>query len=468
MDEKKRKFKFKAPDALVLICILMVLCAVLTYILPAGTYERFTDPATQREMVDPASYHRVQNTPVSPWKVLKAIHEGMNESAPIINFLFIIGGAFGVLTDTGALDALIHRTSVKLKGKEKLVIVFFLTFWALGGAFLGNFEECLAFIPMQIALCYALGFDSITGVALGLWGVGIGYMGGIMNPFTLGLAQDIAGLPIYSGMGLRIGVWLLALLGGIAFLYSYANKIHKNPQASLTYEIDLKNRDIHEEIEEIELTGRHKAILLVFVLSVIWIIYGVVNHGFYLTEMAAVFVVMVILMGIVAKMSPDDIVASFVKGAGNLLYACICVGFARGLTIIMTEGNILDVIVHGATSVLNGLPALVSAPMTFIVVSVINLFIPSGSGKAVIMMPIMVPMADVLGITRQTVALAYHMGDAITNLVTPAGAPLMAALAMANIPWTTWMKFFMKFFIYLMILGCLACVFAITINYGPF
>ncbi len=222
------------------------------------------------------------------------------------------------------------------------------------------------------------------------------------------------------------------------------------------------------EIEEVELTGRHKAILLVFVLAVIWIIYGVVNNGFYLTEMAAVFVVMVVLMGIVAKMSPDDIVASFVKGAGNLLYACICVGFARGLTIIMTEGNILDVIVHGATSVLDGLPALISAPMTFIVVSAINLFIPSGSGKAVIMMPIMVPMADVLGITRQTVALAYHMGDAITNLVTPAGAPLMAALAMANIPWTTWMKFFMKFFIYLMILGSLACVVAITINYGPF
>ncbi|MBU5668637.1 TIGR00366 family protein [Peptoniphilus sp. MSJ-1] len=465
---KEKKLKFKAPDALVLICILMIVCAVLTYILPAGAYDRFVDPATQKEMVDPASYHRVANTPVGPWQVLKSIHQGMNESAPIINFLFIIGGAFGVLTDTGALDALIHKTSVKLKGREKLVIIFFLTFWALGGAFLGNFEECLAFIPMQIALCYALGFDSITGVALGLWGVAIGYMGGIMNPFTLGLAQDIAGLPIYSGMAFRVIVWAFALAGGIFFLYRYAQKIQKDPTASYTYELDLKNRNAQEEIEEVELTSRHKIILLIFVLSVVWIIYGVINHGFYLTEMAAVFIVMVLLMGIAAKMSPDAIVASFVKGAGNLLYACICVGFARGLTIIMTEGNILDVIVHGATSILNGLPAMISAPMTFIVVSIINLFIPSGSGKAVIMMPIMVPMADVLGITRQTVCLAYHMGDAITNIVTPAGAPLMAALAMANIPWTTWMKFFMKFFIYLMVLGCIACVVAINIGYGPF
>lgn len=466
--KKKGKFSFKAPDAMVLIFILMIVCAILTYILPAGTYDRILDPATGKEMVDPTSFHNVPNTPVSIWELFKSFQLGMNEAADIINFLFIIGGTFGVLNDTGALDAMIYRTSVKFKGKEHFVIFIFLFIWALGGSFLGNFEECLAFIPMQISLCLALGFDSITGVALGLFGVCVGYFASIMNPITTGVAQSIADLPIYSGLEFRFVLWVFALAGTTFFLMRYAKKIKENPQLSVTYELD-KNSEFRENFGDVvELTSNHKIILAEFVIGILFMIFGVIRYSFYLTEMSAVFIIITIVMGLTAKMHPNDLVASFVKGCSNLLYACICVGFARGMTIIMTEGNILDVIVHSTTSILNNVPSFVSAPLTFIVVAIINLFIPSGSGKAVILMPIMVPMADVLGITRQTITLAYHMGDAITNIVSPANAALMAALAIAKIPWTTWMKWFMKLFLYFIVLGCLACIIAVAINFGPF
>lgn len=465
---KKKRFKFKAPDAIVLVLSLMIICALLTYILPAGTYDRFTDPVTGREVVDPASYHRVENTPVGPWQVLMSIHQGMNGASSVINFLFIIGGTFGVLQASGALDALIYKTTVDLKGRETLIIVFFLGFWALGGAFLGNFEEALAFIPMQIALCLALGFDSLTGVVIGICGVAIGYMGGMMNPFTLGLAQEIAGLPLYSGFGFRSVVWFVTLAITLAYVIRYTKRIQKDPTLSISYEEDKTSQYREDFTEAVDFTGRHKIILLIFVAGVAGIIYGVINHGFYLTEMSAVFILMAILMVFASEHSIDHGVKSFVKGAGNLLYACLCVGFARGLTIIMTEGNILDVIVHGTTQMLAALPAALSAPLTFVVVSIINLFIPSGSGKAVILMPILVPMADVLGITRQTIALAYHMGDGLTNIVSPANGTLMAALAMANISWNKWMKWFWKLMLIWFAIGMAACTIAVMINYGPF
>lgn len=464
----KQKKKFKAPDAIVLIIVLMLLSAALTYILPAGTYERVLDSSTGREMVDPNSFHSVANTPINLWGVLKSFHQGMNESASIINFLLIIGGAFGVLNGSGALSAAIHRIAKKSVGKERFIVLFFLIFWAVGGAFLGNFEECLPFIPMQIALCLALGFDSITGVAIGLCGVAIGYMGSMMNPFTLGIAQNIAGLPIYSGMGFRFVVWLLALLGTSFFIFRYTTIIQANPELSVTFSIDQKRN--YESIDDhpTKFSKKHTWVLLEFFLAIMVMIFGVIYRDFYLTEMAGIFIALAIIMGYTASLATNEIVRHFIKGATNMLYPCICVGFARGMTIIMTEGNILDVIVHWTTSMLNHLPGLISAPFTFVVVSIINLFVPSGSGKAVILMPIMVPMADVLGITRQNISLAYHMGDAITNIVSPANATLMAGLAMANIPWTTWMKWFLKIFIYLMMIGMGACSIAVLIHYGPF
>ena len=465
---KLKKIKWKAPDAIVLIFILLIISSILTYVIPAGQYDRYIDNAIGREMVNPESYHSVENNPISLWNLLMSIPKGLEQSASIINFLFIIGGAFNILQSTGAIDAFINKCVKKLQGRERLIIPFFLIFWALGGSILGNFEECLAFIPMQIMLCLALGFDSIVGLALGLCGVCVGYMGAIMNAFTIGIAQQIAGLPIYSGMGFRLITWSVMLIAAIIYIWNYAGKIKKNPTKSLMYHEDLNSKFREQKIKDVNFKKEHKLVLFIFLIGIIIIIFGVIKYEFYITEMSAVFVGLSIIMGLVGGLKLNGTVEAFIQGCHNLLYACICVGIARALTIVMTDGKMLDVIVHFATYLLNGLPNLIKAPSMFIVQSIINILIPSGSGQAVVTMPIMIPIADVIGITRQTAVLAFQMGDGITNLFTPTSASLMAGLAIAGVSWGKWMKWFGKLFLLWIIIGIIACMIATSINYGPF
>ena len=465
---KFKKIKWKAPDAIVLIFILLIISSILTYIIPAGQYDRYIDNAIGREMVNPESYHSVENSPISLWSLLMSIPKGLEQSASIINFLFIIGGAFNILQSTGAIDAFINKCVKKLQGRERLIIPFFLIFWALGGSILGNFEECLAFIPMQIMLCLALGFDSIVGLALGLCGVCVGYMGAIMNAFTIGIAQQIAGLPIYSGMGFRLITWSVMLIAAIIYIWNYAGKIKKDPTKSLMYHEDLNSKFREQKIKDVNFKKEHKLVLFIFLIGIIIIIFGVIKYEFYITEMSAVFVGLSIIMGLVGGLKLNGTVEAFIQGCHNLLYACICVGIARALTIVMTDGKMLDVIVHFATYLLHGLPNLIKAPSMFIVQSIINILIPSGSGQAVVTMPIMIPIADVIGITRQTAVLAFQMGDGITNLFTPTSASLMAGLAIAGVSWGKWMKWFGKLFLLWIIIGIIACMIATSINYGPF
>lgn len=462
------KKKLKAPDAIVLICILLIICAILTYVVPAGEYDRYVNEETGIEMIDPDSYHKVEQSPVSLWDLLMSIPRGMDESASIINFLFIIGGAFGVLTATGTLDAFINTSVKKLKGRERLIIPFFLIFWALGGSILGNFEESLAFVPMQIMLCLALGFDSIVGLALALCGVCVGYMGAIMNAFTVGIAQQIAGLPMYSGMGFRLVVWGALLITAIAYIWNYAGKIQKDPTKSLMYEEDKVSKYREEEIGDVKFTSKHIMVFVAFLIGIGIIIYGVIKYQFYITEMGAVFIALAVVMGLLGGLGLNGTVGAFIEGAHNLLYACICVGFARALTIVMSDGMMLDVIVHGVTSVLNGLPAMVSGPLMFVVQAIINIIMPSGSGQAVVTMPIMVPIADVLGITRQSAVLAFQMGDGLTNLFTPTGSALMAGLAIAGISWGKWMKWFGKLFFAWTVIAVIAMMVAVSTGFGPF
>lgn len=444
--KKQRKFKFKAPDALALIAILVIVAAISTYILPTGQFDRIVDPVSESEIVDPNSFHSIEKSPVSIADVLQSIPRGLNESAEIINFLFIIGGTFGVLKGTGALDALLKFALIKLKGRERMVIPVVLMFWGLGGAIIGNFEECLAFLPLQITLCLALGFDSITGVALGMLGVGVGYIGAILNPFTVATAQKIANVEMFSGMHMRVVAFALLILATIIYVYIYAGKILKDPTKSLVYESD-KNSPYREAdllSEDVEFTTRHKFAIATFILGIVFLVYGVITYGFYLTEIAGVFMAVTVICGFAGGLTINEMVDNFVKGAGNLLYPALCVGFARAITVIMQDGNILDVIVYYMSRLVVGIPLQLSAIGMFILQSIINVFIPSGTGQAVVSMPIMTPLADVIGLTRQTAVLAFQFGDGITNLVTPTAGDLMAALAIGGISYGKWMKWIWK------------------------
>ena len=460
---------FKAPDALVLIVILMVVAAIMSYVLPAGEYNRVENAATGRMVVDPASYHAVENSPVSIWGILKAIPEGMGQAATVINFLLIIGGVFGILEATGALMSLIGFTVKKLSGKERLIIPAVLVVWGLGGALVGNFEESLAFIPLQISLSLALGFDSVTGMAMALLGVASGYMGSIINPFNVGVAQGIAELPLFSGMAFRIVAFTCLLGAAIIYLYWYAGRIQKNPKLSPVYEEDLTSPYRHANLmEQITFTQKHKFVLFVFVLGIAYMVYGVTQKGYYLTEIAAIFVAIGVLTGIVGGLKPNTIIDHFVKGAGNLLYAALAVGFARGIVVVLTNGKIMDVVIHSAATLVAGLPVSVSAIGMFLVQSVINVIVPSGSGQAAVTMPIMAPIADVIGITRQTAVLAFQFGDGITNLVTPTFGTLMAALALCRISWGKWIKWLAPLLIVWYAICAILLVIAVQIGFGPF
>ena len=465
----KKRFKFKAPDALALIVILLVVASIATYVLPTGEFTRYENPVTHVEMADPSSYHRVANNPVSLWGVLKAIPEGLNQSADIMNFLLIIGGVFGIIQGTGALDALLGSLIKKLEGKEKLVVPFILTFWGLGGAILGNFEECLAFLPLQITLCLALGFDSILGVALGMCGVALGYVCAILNPFTVGLAQKIAEVPMFTGIGLRVAGFAVMLTVTIIYLMRYAGKIQKNPELSLSYESDKTSpyRDNNLLDADVKFTGRQKLTLLVFIAGIVLMVYGVINFDFYLPEIAAVFVAIGIVCAVTGGLSMNETVDFFVKGATNLIYAALCVGFARGITVVMSQGNILDVIVHAFSKFVFILPKQLTGVGMFIFQAVVNIFIPSGTGQAVVSMPIMTPLADVTGITRQTAVLAFQMGDGITNLLTPTAGDIMAAVAIGGFSFGKWIKWFSKLFVVWFIVCCAILIVATVTGFGP-
>lgn len=469
-NSKPEKMKrFKAPDALVLIVILMVIAAIMSYILPAGEYNRVENAATGRLVVDPASYHAVENSPVSVWGIIKAIPEGMGQAATVINFLLIIGGVFGILEATGALMSLIGFTVKKLSGKERLIIPAILIVWGLGGALVGNFEESLAFIPLQISLSLALGFDSVTGMAMALLGVASGYMGSIINPFNVGVAQGIAELPLFSGMAFRIVAFSCLLGSAMIYLYWYAGRIQKNPQLSPVYVEDQTSPYRHVNLmDQINFTQKHKFVLFVFVLGIAYMVYGVTQKGYYLTEIAAIFVAIGVLTGIVGGLKPNTIVDNFVKGAGNLLYAALAVGFARGIVVVLSDGKIMDVVIHGAATLVAGLPVSVSAIGMFLVQSIVNVIVPSGSGQAAVTMPIMAPIADVIGITRQTAVLAFQFGDGITNLVTPTFGTLMAALALCRISWGKWIKWLAPLLVVWYIICAVLLIIAVQIGYGPF
>lgn len=468
-EKGKKKFKFKVPDALALIFMLLVIASIATYILPTGEFTRYENPTTGVVMVDPTSYHRVDNNPVSIWGVLKAIPVGLNESAEIINFLLIIGGVFGILEGTGALNSMLGSLIKKLSGKERMVIPFILTFWALGGSIIGNFEECLAFLPLQITLCLALGFDSILGVALGMCGVGLGYIGAILNPFTVGLAQKIAEVPMFSGIGLRVVAFVILLAVTITYLYVYAGKIQKNPELSPSYETDKNSpyKDNNLLNADVDFTIRQKVTLLVFLAGIVTLVYGVINFDFYLPEIAAVFVGIGVLCAIIGGLNMNETVDSFVSGATNLIYAALCVGFARAITVVMSQGNILDVIVYAVSRFVIVLPKQLTAIGMFIFQAIIKFFIPSGTGQAVVSMPIMTPLADVTGLTRQTAVLAYQMGDGFTNLITPTAGDLMAAIAIGGFSYGKWIKWLSKLLVMWAIVCCVILIIATTIGYGP-
>ncbi len=447
--------KFKV-DAFFLISILIVMTAILTWVMPGGQYERVEQDG--RQVVVEGSFTPIANEPQKLFDVLKSPIKGFAESSGIVFFILIIGGFFAILDKTGVVNILIKNLALFFSSHPTLKALYvpaLLSIVSLGGAIIGLGEELVALIPLIIAISLVLGYDTIVAVAIALVGSAVGFSAGFLNPFNVGIAQGIAELPLYSGMGYRIFVWIVLTTIGIVFVTKYALKVQKNPKASLSYNIDLekrKNLKISDKNEKMDFS--HKLIVISFIGGLIILVFGVLKYGWYIEEIAALFLGLAVLTGILNKMNPLEISESFAKGAGSLIKVAIFIAFARAIVIVAQDGNIMDPILFGLAKFFSNFHPIVSSQFMYLSHNILTFFVVSSSGQAVLTMPILAPLSDLIGLSRQITILAYQLGQGIFHIFMPTSPLVLAILGIANVSLTTWFKWCWKL-VLIIVIACM-------------
>ncbi|MBP9121330.1 MAG: YfcC family protein [Ignavibacterium sp.] len=462
MSEIKKKFKFRVPNTYLLIFSLLIVIAGFTWIVPGGEYERAV--VNGREVVVQNSFKYVNSNPQGFFALFIAPLKGFVEASLIIGFILIVGGAFNVLAKTDAINSLInklaraHRSSSFL---QTMFIPILMFMFSLGGATFGMNEEIIPFVLIIVPICLALGYDSIIGVAIPLVGAHVGFASAYLNPFNVGIAQGIADVPLFSGIGYRIICWLISTFVAIAFLLYYVRKLSRKPEISVMYEEDNERRknEHFEDVysEENHFTGRHKLVLLSFAISLVLIVIGVISLGWYIEEIAAVFFIMGIVAGIIGGLKSDELIKSFIGGAKDLVGTALIVALARATLVISRDGHIIDTVLYNLSPFIQSSSPIFASQKMFVVQAIINFFVHSGSGQAALTMPIMAPLADLAGVSRQTAILAFQFGE-YTNIIIPTSAVTMGALSMAKVPWEKWAKWVIPLQVILMLLGLLLLI----------
>lgn len=452
----KKKFSegFKVPHTLVIISAIIILVAIATYLIPGGAYEKIVNEAGKTVVVD-GSFKYVDSQPQSIFYVLQAPLKGIMGGAEIIAFLFIVGGCFNIITKTKAIDFGIVRIVNAFKGKEILIIPIIFIIFSLGGAVFGMSEEAIPFIAMMVPLSLVLGYDSIVAVAITYLACNIGFTTAMLNPFNVGIAQSIAEIPMYSGIGYRTIIWVISTIVTIAFVMIYANKVKKNPEFSPVYKIDQKKREnlVNFEGETDNFLLSHKIILFLIAACMGIITWGVLVKGFWIPEISAVFVATAFLAGIIGKLSFNEMADSFILGAKDMMGAAIMLGFARGIVILAENASIIDTILFHLSQVIGSISGLLASYIMLPIQMFINFFINSGSGQAALTMPILAPLGDLIGISRQLTVLIFQLGDGFSNSMFPTSGVLLGCLGLAGIPYTKWLKWILPLQGILFILG---------------
>lgn len=449
--EKKKKFKM--PHAYMVIVAIIVFCTILTWILPAGSFERIYDAELDREIVVAGSYQQVEGTPVGPWQAIIDIFLGLIDAADIIFFIVFATAYVQTLTKTGALNAFIGAVLRMTGGKkDHLLIPVFVFLFALGGTTFGMYEELFALVPAFMVIMVSLGYDKITGGAVVFLGAGAGSCAAILNPFTVGIASSIAQVPLTGPVITPFRIILFVVFVGIVtwYIMHYASKLKKDITKSPLYgteEWDIKmSGDMltRQEIMELEFTKQNKISLVIFLIMIACIAYGVITMGWYLNELSAIFVIFMVITGIVNRVSAHDLCEWFVEAAENSMFAALLIGLSRSLQLIMTDANIIDTVVYYLSNLIIDLPKSLGAIGMLVIQNLINFFIPSGSGQAVVTMPVMAPIADVTDMSRQIAVTAYHMGDDWSNTIWPTACATECGIM--GISMGRWYKFMLPLF----------------------
>ena len=462
----KKKFVF--PNTYVIIILMMIVAVLLTWIIPSGEFERVKDEVSKQSIIIPGTFKYIENNPISLFKIPVYIMKGLAKASDIVFLVIIVGGAFNIIIETGMFQSFAGRLTKIFSNKEVLIIPAFSTIFALACTTMGV-NTFIGFAPIAVIIARSIGYDAIVGVSMVALGGAIGFSTGTFNPFTTGVAQSLAGLPIFSGLGYRFVCLVVFLVVTNIYIIWYAKKIKANPEASVVYEMEQENKKIEvSEKQHDKIEGRHYLVLLIVIACFVFLVYGSQNWKWKLQENAAMFIWMGVLSGFAYGFGPSKIAEEFTKGAKKLVYGALMIGMANGISLILTDGKILDTTVQYLGGLLVTLPSYFQAAGMFLMQLLINGLITSGSGQAAATMPIMLPVADIIGITKQTTVLAFNFGDGLSNYILPTSSALMGFIAMVGISYSNWMKFMWKLFLIWIVVGAILVIVANSINYGPF
>ena len=428
------------------------------------------DEATGRTLVQAGSYAVMDSTPVSLFGVLQAVPQGMVEAASVIFIVFVFGGSFGIINATGAIESGIESSINVLRHMSLVLIPALMIIFAIMGGFLGMIDCLIVFVPICVMFSRALGYDAMVGFAALTVGNIAGFACGPMCMWNTGVAQGIAELPIFSAFGTRMVMFVLFVGVGIAYVMRYALKVRKNPELSVVYELELRHKDREESSKKVtgEFTTKKKVVLGVIVLGFIGLIVGVLRGWSAGTQISGYLLGMAIVAGFVNGFKPDEIAEHFVQGARDVVMGALVVGLARAILVILTQGNVIDTILFGASTVLGGFSPVIGVIMMFVFQFFFNFIIYSGSGQAATTMPLMVPLADLIGVTRQSAVVAFQLGDGLSNALWPTAGPLMAGLSIAEIPYSKWLRWFMPLMVIQVVMACVFAGACQMTGLGPF
>lgn len=528
----------KVPHTYVIIFLLIAFCAVCTWFIPGGEFERETllVNGVEREVIKPDSFRYIESEKQT-WQIFSAFFDGFVHTANIIVFILMIGGAFWILNESKSIDRGIYSflkfskkweryRMLRRVGVNNIILVSIMFIFSLFGAVFGMSEETIAFTIIFVPLAISMGYDSIVGVSLCFVAAALGFAGAFLNPFTVGIAQGLSHIPLFSGIEYRLVMWMVINLTGFAFILRYAARIYKNPEKSPVYEEDHywrhRNDDESQDFtpsvprgawmafvllsvflvlfsiffpESTLKIGNSKTVFpaipvvtLLFVVSgwltlrksfqyfilnllgftIIFLIIGVMGYGWYVKEIATLFLALGIFSGMASGSTANGITRSFIEGAKDILPAAMVVGLAGGIVVILEDGKIIDTILYGVSRSMQDVGRVGSVTVMYIIQTFLNIFIPSGSGKAALTMPMMSQFSDLIGISRQATVVAFQLGDGFTNMITPTSGVLIGVLGIARIPYEKWFKWVLPFIVILTVLGFLLLLPTVLVNLTGF
>ena len=526
----------KLPHTFVIIFYLLLIAATLTWIIPGGKYseEIITSGGIHKKQL---VFHYTENVN-QWWQVFSSFYKGFVRQAGIIIFIMLIGGAFWIMNSSKAIDAGIfsfigftrrigHYRLFKKSGVEPLILILIWLMFSIFGAVFGMSEETIAFIIVLVPLAISMGYDSITGVAVVFVAAGIGFAGAILNPFTIGIAQGISGIPLFSGLEYRLFCWVILNALSLVFFLRYAAKVRKNPQSSPVYTLDAYWREHHMQANGqivyhtpraswiiygliclillafswsypvtmlkigniasaslplipvlaglYAITGVislrksvHFFLLHMLLFTILFLITGVMGYSWYIMEIAALFFAMGVFAGLALQKSPNELVKLFMEGVKDILPAALIVGLAGGIIVILEDGQVIDTILFRLSESMKGFGKLATVSFMYLIQTCINLVMVSGSAKAALTMPIFAPFSDLVDLSRQATIMAYQFGDGFTNMITPASAVLMGVLGVARIPYEKWFKWILPLMVILIVLGFILLIPTVTLKLEGF